>query len=88
MLMKDSRAWELYTYVSFAVSMVLMIGGILYLPLDLWMTGYLLMGLFFVVGNTVGLSKMLRDRHEQASLHHRIDEAKTEKLLADYKPAA
>ena len=34
------------------------------MPVELWIKGYLIMGLFFTIGSSFTLSKMIRDRHE------------------------
>ncbi len=61
----DTPAWQFFAWISFTLAMTLMVFGIYYTPVDLWVKGYLLMGTFFVVGSAFTLSKMLRDRHEQ-----------------------
>jgi hypothetical protein len=38
--------------------------GIYYMPIDLWIKGFIIMGLFFTVGSTFTLAKTIRDRHE------------------------
>jgi hypothetical protein len=52
---------------------------------DLWIRGYLAMGLFFTVSSTVTLSKTLRDRHESERLVNRLKSVKTERLLHEYE---
>jgi hypothetical protein len=44
------------------------------------------MGLMFSIGSTVSLSKTIRDQEEAKRMLSRIDEAKLERLLADYDP--
>ncbi|MGY4301621.1 hypothetical protein ACVWXN_009716 [Bradyrhizobium sp. i1.4.4] len=39
-----SSAWVTFTYASFAASAFLVAIGIFFLPIDLWMKGYLTMG--------------------------------------------
>ncbi|MGA7937768.1 MAG: YiaA/YiaB family inner membrane protein [Kovacikia sp.] len=81
-----SAAWVFQTWASFAISTTLTAMGILYLPVDSWIKGYLGMGLMFSVGSTISLSKTIRDMHESNKVLSRIDEAKLEKLLAEYDP--
>jgi len=44
------------------------------------------MGLAFSIGSTISLSKTIRDIHESQRILSRVDEAKLEKLLAEYDP--
>jgi len=82
-LAQDSPAWIAFTYIAFFIALSLMVVGIYLLPVDLWMKGYLGMGLFFTVGSTITLSKTLRDEHEARKFVNRVHEAKTEKMLTD-----
>ena len=81
-----SSAWVFQTWVSFIVSSSAMTVGILYLPVDGWVKGYLGMGFLFSLGSTISLSKTVRDIHESNKVLSRVDEAKLEKLLAEYDP--
>jgi hypothetical protein len=45
----------------------------------------MLMGVVMVTSSTIILSKTLRDQHEGAKLHNKIEEARTEKLLVGLK---
>jgi len=81
-----SSAWIFQAWLSFIVSSSAMAVGILYLPVDSWVKGYLGMGFLFSVGSTISLSKTVRDIHESNKVMSRVDEAKLEKLLAEYDP--
>jgi hypothetical protein len=81
-----SNAWILQTWISFIVSLSATTAGVLYLPVDNWIKGYLGMGLLFSVGSTLSMSKTVRDIHESNKVLSRVDEAKLEKLLAEYDP--
>jgi hypothetical protein len=83
-LSRDTAAWTFQVWASFALSVGAMSVGILYLPVDNWIRGFLGMGLFFSVGSAISLSKTLRDAHEAKRLLNRISEAKTEKILRDF----
>ncbi len=73
--------WVAFTYVSFFVSLTAIAGGIILLPIELWMRGYLFIAMLMLVQSCITLSKTLRDRQENARLVNRIEEARTEKLL-------
>jgi hypothetical protein len=82
---KNTPAWRFQTIIAFLLSFVLTVGGILYMPTDLWVRGFLLMGLVFTVSSSFTLAKTLRDDHEAERLINRIHSAKTEKILKDFE---
>jgi len=83
-----TTAWNFQTWVSFGVSFVMTIGGVLLLPVDWWTKGYLLMGTLFLVGSSFTLAKTLRDNHEAHKLRNRISSAKADALLKEFEQAA
>jgi len=83
---KDTTAWKFKTWLSFLLSFGMTLGGILYIPAgDLWVKGFMVMGLIFTVGSSFSLAKTIRDDHEADKLINRINEAKTAKILRDYE---
>lgn len=81
-----STAWIAQVWLSFVVSLFAMLGGILFMPADLWTRGYFFMGLLFVVGSTLNLAKTVRDNHEAGRVSSVIHDARIEKILADHDP--
>lgn len=81
-----STGWVVQAWASFVVSVAAMIFGILNLPVDNWVKGYMGMGLAFTVGSTISMAKTTRDNHEAKRLTARVDEARVEKLLSDHHP--
>lgn len=81
-----TSAWIAQTYLSFALSITATIVGVLYIPGSNWLKGYMGMGVVFSVASTVSLSKTIRDVEEAKTMMSRIDEAKLERLLAEYDP--
>jgi hypothetical protein len=79
---KDSNAWIAQTWAAFFLSIGMTTTGIIYLPVDLWVKGFMGMGLGFSVASTFSLSKTQRDLHEAVRLTSRIEEAKLDKILA------
>lgn len=67
-IIRDTPAWNLYVWVAFLVSAFLMLLGIWYMPVDLWIKGYFVMGYFFSVGSTFTLAKTMRDNYEARRL--------------------
>ena len=84
-LQQDSAGWRFFVQASFVISLALMIVGIWELPVNIWMRGFLGMGLFFTVSSTIVLTKTMRDDHEAQKLIKRLTNAKTEKMLQDYE---
>ena len=81
---KDSAAWVIQTWAAFVLSISMTTFGIVNLPVDSWVKGFMGMGLAFSVGSTFTLAKTSRDMHENRRLAARIDEAKVEKLLSQH----
>jgi hypothetical protein len=81
-----SNAWVFQVWASFVLSVSALTVGILNLPVDNWVKGYMGMGVLFSVGSTFSLSKTTRDIHESKRLISRVDEAKLEKMLAEHDP--
>lgn len=82
---QSTMAWVVQVWVSFAVAMALTLGGTVFLPVDWWAKGYLLMGELFLVGSTFTLAKTTRDEHEARLFRNRIAKAKSEKLLKEFE---
>jgi hypothetical protein len=83
-----SGAWVSFTYASFVASALLVAIGIFFMPVDLWMKGYLTMGVVMLVQTCVTLTKTVRDVHESGKLVNRIEDAKAERLLMEVSKAA
>jgi hypothetical protein len=83
-----SGAWVTFTYVSFASAAFMVAVGVFYLPIDLWMKGYLTMGIIMMIQCCVTLTKTVRDMHESGKMVNRIEDAKAERLLMEVSKAA
>ncbi|MEN3349234.1 MAG: hypothetical protein V7632_2869 [Bradyrhizobium sp.] len=83
-----SGAWVTFTYASFAASAFLVGIGVFFLPIDLWMKGYLTMGIVMLVQTCVTMTKTVRDNHESSKFVNRIEDAKAERLLMEVSKAA
>ena len=85
---QHSSAWVTFTYVSFGASAFMVALGVYFLPVDLWIKGYLAMGILMLVQCCVTLTKTVRDMHESGKLVNRIEDAKAERILMDFNKAA
>lgn len=81
---RDSNAWIVQTWAAFIISISMTTIGIMNLPVDNWVKGFMGMGTAFSVGSTFTLSKTMRDLHESRKIIARIDEAKVERLLSQH----
>lgn len=79
-----SSAWIIQTWLSFIIALSTTAMGIIYLPVNGWIKGYMGMGLIFTVGSTISLTKTQRDLHEAQKLTHKIEEARVEKILSEH----
>lgn len=68
------------------ISISLTTFGIVNLPVNGWVKGFMGMGMAFSVGSTFTLAKTTRDLHETRRLTARLDEAKVEKLVLQHDP--
>ena len=84
-IQQDSSSWIFFVKVCFLCAVGAMGGGIFMLPADMWIKGYMLMGMLFTVGSTFTLAKTMRDQHEAQKLIHKISNAKTEKMLKEFE---
>jgi hypothetical protein len=83
---KNTAAYFLQAAIAFGVSLLGVLGGILFLPLDMWQRLFLAMTVLFLVTSSFTLAKVIRDQEEAATIRVRIDEARMEKLLAEHNP--
>ena len=80
----DTQAWRTQVWLSFGLALTLTTVGVLYLPVDIWVKGYLGVGLYFTVSSCFTLAKTLRDQHEREKVTNQISEARTERMLREY----
>ena len=78
-----SASWVTFTYVSFGAALLMVAIGIFFLPLDVWIKGYLAMGVALLIQSCITLTKTMRDVHEGEKLVNRIEDAKAERLLME-----
>jgi hypothetical protein len=81
--LQHSQAWVTFTYASFLLSLAMTGVGVAFMPLDLWMKGFLAMAVLLLVQSCITVTKTVRDNQEAAKLVNRIEDAKTERLLMD-----
>jgi hypothetical protein len=80
---QHSAAWVSFTYASFVGALAMVAGGIVFLPVDMWVKAYFAMGVVLLVQTCITVTKTLRDVHESKRLVNRIEDAKAERLLME-----
>jgi hypothetical protein len=83
---KNTAAYLLQAAIAFGVSLLGVLGGILFLPLDMCQQLFLAMTVLFLVTSSFTLAKVIRDQEEATTIRVRLDEARMEKLLAEHNP--
>lgn len=82
-IIKTSSSYNIFTYVQFAIAMSMMAGGIYSLEASFAAKGFYAMAAIMLVSSTVAITKALRDSEESDRLHNKIEDANTERLLAE-----
>lgn len=80
---KSSQAWNIFTYAQFAIAASMMTGGIYFLEASFSAKGFYAMAAIMLVSSTAGITKAIRDTAESDRLHNKIEDARTERLLAE-----
>jgi hypothetical protein len=76
-----SPGWVALTYIGFGTSPLMTGVGIAFLPIEIWMRGYLAIGVLMVVQSSITLAKTQRDTAENARLVNPVETTRTEKML-------
>jgi hypothetical protein len=76
-----SGAWVAFNYANLAVALAMTVGGVFFLPLEIWIKGYMLMGIAMLLSSAISVTKTIRDVQESGRLLNKIEDAKTEQLL-------
>jgi hypothetical protein len=85
--LQHSAAWVAFTYATFLLSLAMIGVGVLFMPIDVWMKGFLAMAVILLVQSCITMTKTIRDNEEAGKLVNRIEDAKTERLLMDVAKA-
>jgi hypothetical protein len=83
---KTTPAFYLQAILSFAIALAVVVIGQLYLPVPPWTRAFLALGTIFLVSATFTLAKCVRDQQETENVVSRLDQARLERLLAEFDP--
>jgi hypothetical protein len=76
-----TSSWVTFTYATFIGAVLMIAGGIVLMPLDIWIKGYFAMGIIMLIQSCITMTKTIRDVHESGKMVNRIEDAKAERLL-------
>jgi hypothetical protein len=79
-------AYYAQAVLSFGLSSIAVVIGILFLPVDPWVRAFLGLGLLYTVSSAFTLAKCVRDRQEESAVTTRVDRARVDKLLSEHDP--
>jgi hypothetical protein len=80
---KVSQVWNSFTYIMFAIAVVMMAGGIWSLQASFTAKGFYAMAALMLVYTTAAVTKALRDKEESDRIYNKLEDARTERLLAE-----
>ena len=83
---KTTPAFYLQSIIAFSIALGVVIIGEVYLPVSPWIRAFLALGTVFLVSSTFSLAKCVRDQQETETVISRIDQARLERMLAEYDP--
>ena len=81
---KTTPAFYLQAILSFGIALAVVIVGEIYLPVPAWTRAFLALGTVFLVSSSFTLAKVIRDQQETENVVSRIDQARLERLLAEF----
>ena len=81
---KTTTAFFVQAGLSFAVSVIAVGRGIVYLPVQPWVRAFLAIAVLYVVTSSFTLAKCVRDYQEDTSVVNRVDQARLDKLLTEH----
>jgi hypothetical protein len=81
-----TAAFYVQAILSFAISSISVVVGILFLPIDPWVRAFLGLGMIFTISSAFTLAKCVRDRQEQTFVTSRVERARVDKLLSEHDP--
>lgn len=80
----NTSSFYALAWISFVVSSIGMVIGLIYLPLDFYPKAFLGMTYLFSISACFVLAKVVRDKQEQEDYVKKIELAKTEQMISKY----
>jgi hypothetical protein len=82
----QTSAFQVQATASFALSLGAFLVAIFYLPVGGWIRAFLGLDVLYLTTSAFTLAKCIRDSQETRSVTSRVDQARLEKILAEYDP--
>jgi hypothetical protein len=83
---KNTPAFYAQSVASFVIAMIAVAVGIVALPVDPWVRGFLSLGMLYAITSAFTLAKCIRDKQEDGAVTKRVDQARLDKLITDHDP--
>jgi len=83
---QNTKAFYTMAWISLIISFAGVGIGLIYLPADFAMKGFIAMSFFFSVASCFTVAKVVRDKHESEKIINKVEKAKTEKFLNENQP--
>ncbi|RSS73296.1 YiaA/YiaB family inner membrane protein [Streptomyces sp. WAC06614] len=83
---QNTAAYYGQAVASFALALGAVAVGIWNLEADAWVRAFLAIGVLYLTTSAFTLAKVIRDRQEAGQIVSRVDQARMEKIMADYDP--
>ncbi|MFE9256887.1 YiaA/YiaB family inner membrane protein [Streptomyces sp. NPDC006879] len=83
---QNTAAYFVQAAASFAIALGSVTIGIYRLDADAWVRAFLGIAVLYLTTSAFTLAKVVRDREEAGQIVSRVDQARLEKLLAEYDP--
>ncbi len=81
----NTSSFYAMSWISFVVSFGGGLLGIWFMEADMATKGFFAMTFLFAVSSCFTLAKAVRDKHEENQIISKVEKAKTEKLLTEFK---
>lgn len=80
----NTQAFSTLAWISFGVSFIGMVVGLIYLQMDIYQKAFIGMTYLFSISSCFVLAKVVRDKQEGEDYVKKIEHAKTEQMLSKY----
>ncbi|APU39610.1 YiaA/YiaB family inner membrane protein [Streptomyces sp. NPDC056254] len=85
---QSTGAYYAQAVAAFAIALVAVAVGIYRLEADGWVRAFLGIAVLYLTTSAFTLAKVIRDRQEVTQIVSRVDQARMEKIMAEYDPFA
>ena len=82
----NTSAFYIQSGISFGISLLGLVVGVWYLPVEGWSRAFLAIGILYAITSSFTLAKCVRDAQETHTVLSRVDEARLERLLNEHDP--